>query len=584
MKPHTIRLFMWGYQIHFHISVRLGAEELFRKLNPELEVETFLLGLIREETPGHHPICLEPEDCGFQISDFDGIREDAGHRRAIDPESSVICWDEGHHQAFHARVESRAYREAVLARLNGWQKKKAGEYFFSGFMPVGKYDVGVVLRLHYKDGDKPYMLPKVHAELRYGPRKSLVEAAVEEFFLECRKALNKPNPECVDDLNGRPVDELLRCAGDRFMETPGWATRNIGGIYGLFNACNVISSLPYEGAQSIGRMLLGRQNHPNIEETLSLSKPVYLSRYRAVRKLLQIAASGDALLCDGAKITGFGHVRGNYDQAEADVFEIQFTSHYTWELAHSGHRLMRVAYGNPKLPLFALNKKKLENDLHRIFKQLNNAQCEALVDLALAACEQKHGALLVISGAAEQEAERLSRQSTQITPVKLSPEMITRVTAIDGAVLLNPLGICFAIGVILDGLATPEGDPGRGARYNSSLRYISGKEQCLAVIVSEDGTAEWVPNLRPQLQRKELEWAQTEVQQITEQKTLDENRAGKVLKWLHDHRFYLSQILCEGGNELQNRYDAMLREQGAIVVQHPPLKSDPQMNGEYLLD
>ena len=371
MKSDTIRLFMWGYQQHFWAAVKFQAEDLFHALNPDFEVEAFLLGILRATTPNRHPVCLEPEDCGFLPSRFAGVRKDAEHYREIDPERAIICSHPAHQRSVDSRVEHRALRNAVLAQVRGWKKAKEGEYFFSGFTPVAEYDVGVVLRLHYKGGDAPYRLPKVHAEERYGPIASLVEAAVDEFFLDCRDTLNKPNPECVADLVGRRTDELLRASGDRLMEAPVWATHKIEGMYGLFNACNVISSLHYESAESVGRMLIARESHPNIEKTITLSKPVSLTRQRAVRKLLQIAASCDALLCDGARITGFGHVRGNYNQAEADLFEVQFTSHYTWELVHSGHRMMRVAYGNPKLPLNPLNENKLASDLHRTLSRVD---------------------------------------------------------------------------------------------------------------------------------------------------------------------------------------------------------------------
>jgi hypothetical protein len=34
-----------------------------------------------------------------------------------------------------------------------------------------------------------------------------------------------------------------------------------------------------------------------------------------------------------------------------------------------------------------------------------------------------------------------------------------------GGVLIDPNGTCYAIGVILDGIATTKGDPARGSRY-----------------------------------------------------------------------------------------------------------------------
>ncbi len=68
---------------------------------------------------------------------------------------------------------------------------------------------------------------------------------------------------------------------------------------------------------------------------------------------------------------------------------------------------------------------------------------------------------------------------------------ISGITAIDGAILADFDGKCFAIGAILDGESIQKGDVGRGSRCNSFANYvqwISEKygECCFAVIISED--------------------------------------------------------------------------------------------------
>jgi DNA integrity scanning protein DisA with diadenylate cyclase activity len=79
--------------------------------------------------------------------------------------------------------------------------------------------------------------------------------------------------------------------------------------------------------------------------------------------------------------------------------------------------------------------------------------------------------------------------------VVLGEEMIRRVTSIDGAVLLDAEGRCHAVGAILDGRATADGRPARGARYNSALRYVRDAGcPTLAVVVSEDGRVDVLPD------------------------------------------------------------------------------------------
>ena len=67
----------------------------------------------------------------------------------------------------------------------------------------------------------------------------------------------------------------------------------------------------------------------------------------------------------------------------------------------------------------------------------------------------------------------------------------------DGSLLIDPHGICHAVGVILDGAAQGVGDPARGARYNSAIRYQSGATSpTVVVVVSEDGGVDLVPMAR----------------------------------------------------------------------------------------
>ncbi len=68
---------MWGFQFHFQNSVKHAIRRLLDLLNKDIEVEIFLVGVLADEKPGSHPICLEPEDCGFTTNDFESVLEDA---------------------------------------------------------------------------------------------------------------------------------------------------------------------------------------------------------------------------------------------------------------------------------------------------------------------------------------------------------------------------------------------------------------------------------------------------------------------------------------------------------------------------
>jgi len=122
-----------------------------------------------------------------------------------------------------------------------------------------------------------------------------------------------------------------------------------------------------------------------------------------------------------------------------------------------------------------------------IFEVIQKDDIPKLWALVEAAMDQKKGTILVISGEAEDEAVRLSAQCTRVKPIDLTDDMLRGISAIDGAVLVDINAKVHAIGIILDGIATSNGNPTRGSRYNSALRYSDTRRgNCLLAVVSED--------------------------------------------------------------------------------------------------
>jgi len=577
---------MWGFQRHFQNSVQRKAEKLFHALDPHFEIETFLLGLVRKQSPEDHPICLEPEECSFEPEQFAEVRQDADHYWSVDPERNLVATAESHMRSIQRRVSARAEHNAVMKALESRHGGGGGKLFFSGFMPVANYDVGVVLRLNHRQNILHYSLAKIHAYKPLRVPSSLTESAINLFLKACCKSLHVPEPELVDEWDGPVTEEMLRKAGDRLMEAPVFAGGGVDGLYCLFDACNYIAALPSERSFSNGELLIAREGHPNILRTLKLSKPIPLNKHRAIRKLLEISSAGDAILTDGNSVIGFGKRCGNYDQSQADLLEVSFTGHHQWELSHAEHKLMRVIFGQPALPLPPLNQHRFAEDIERIFTDISHESVQTLFALSEQACQQRHGTILVITPEAASEAKRLESQATGIVPVHITPELLASVTAIDGAVMLDTNGTCHAIGVILDGVAVPNGNPARGARYNSSLRYAAQMQAqekgCLVIIVSEDGTAEWIPKLIPRLSLRELKTKESEADAILALTDFPISRTGRLLRWLSEHRFYLSLSLCEKANRLSVMFNNVLTEKGAIFFRYENFEPDSRMSNDYL--
>jgi len=90
MEENVIDLFMWGFQQHFRISIEVTVKDLFKRIDKRLSPKVFLLGILVDEQKDRHPICLEPEDCGFDVKKFSDISSLAKELEKVDEESKII--------------------------------------------------------------------------------------------------------------------------------------------------------------------------------------------------------------------------------------------------------------------------------------------------------------------------------------------------------------------------------------------------------------------------------------------------------------------------------------------------------------
>jgi hypothetical protein len=156
----------------------------------------------------------------------------------------------------------------------------------------------------------------------------------------------------------------------------------------------------------------------------------------------------------------------------------------------------------------------------------------------------------------------------------MTPELLERVSGIDGSILLDPTGVCHAIGVILDGHADKDCSPARGSRFNSALRYVrSNDKRRLAIVFSDDHTVDIVPLLKPQIRKEEIE------KQITELECASADAYHAAQNWLDKHRFYLNQEQCARINLALECLDKLPREVGEIRYVVSGFKANPELDG-----
>ncbi len=333
----------------------------------------------------------------------------------------------------------------------------------------------------------------------------------------------------------------------------------------------------YEGAKGIGTLILANPDSGAVSLHIEFSEPVPFREPRWCRKALQMASPKTSLIADCGNIYGLGIMAAGIDPwTSRNVFEIEFLDHYSWRLSCGGQVLLISNYGAPSLPQETFSKNRLLDTYQRLFPESEQQDIDRFVSLFDAAASQRHGSLLIVARDARFEADRLREQGTKIEPIKLTPDLFQQVSAVDGAVIVDAHGACHAIGVILDGVASSECTPSRGARYNSGIRYIdSSSNPRLAVIVSDDRTVDVIPILRPRIKRLELE------SYILQLEAATSDNYHSAANWLNDHRFYLGQQQCNRINASLKRIRNEPMEVGEIRRCWPEFTPDPRLDDSY---
>ncbi len=389
MEGNTIDLFMWGYQQHAQISFQVSAESLFNKLDRTLTPQVFFFGLLTEDRNDRHQICLEPEDCGFHPKMFTEIKSIASELQKLDEENMVSHSHPIAQTSHEKKINNRAYVNALLKLLIRFDAHGKNKYYVSGPVPIDGFLVFTVLSLNREAIGNYYSLSKEKVNDRFKIFRSLIESAIEVYLNECCSVLKDPNN--AFDGTQRYADELMRSAGKQLMYTAAAAGRNFKGLHALYDACNEIASMKYEGAVKIGNLIIAPRNHKNVKVLLHLKNPIKIRDYRTVRKFLEVADRDSSLICDSAFIYGLGEMRGKYNPVEESIFVVRFTSHFRWELLHDNNPLMEVEYREPTLPKEKINREKFYSDFPRIFRGIDKTAIDDVWEVAIEATKRHMG-------------------------------------------------------------------------------------------------------------------------------------------------------------------------------------------------
>jgi hypothetical protein len=474
---HTIFSSIDDYLEHCRKRLQGDASTLLYKLDPELTGLVVMLAfdtaksskraLVATPSQGWPTNVLDPLDSRIQrLLDFMRLID---HKMPIGKSGTVFYPTRTVGQSILKEIQQNVLKEDILT-------------FYSKPLLAGSFVIFASLWFMKAEYEQYYSFAPSERQVR-----SLVDAATTIFLQDgYNLMLDTLTQDGFEGGFSISFEHILKRAGAQLLRRISFylpkdfrnqeeidiARRSVT----LFEDLNAVAKSYYERTPAFGHFLICPPNHPNVKILVNFTTPAWSSNHRQIRKLLEIARDDFYLLCYNGDIYALGRRDGDYDPMLENLFEIEIVEHATWRLKHGEDVLMDVAYGQPSLHIEAKANylRLLEEALGTEFDELSPEKIQHLCSLTKMAMEQQHGTMLLISTHAEVEAGRLEKQSIHIEPVSITEELMTMITAIDGAVLLDVDGRCYAIGVILDGTVKPgEGDPSRGARYHAALKYLN---------------------------------------------------------------------------------------------------------------
>lgn len=570
----THKLFMWGYQFHFCKNLEILAREVIKNIAPIIYPKSMLVGIRKDGDVNKYPVCLQPEDGQWDPSIFENCKERADEIYSEHPDHEILYGDAPRMRDKPERIRKKSVLQAVQEVTNKYDLKHNTRTYRGWPTVVNGFYVVPILQFRETElGRYPALSERISWE-RWTSSIGLVESVIEELLMDAAKTLEEEEPGRYPTLIEKDTTTILRKAGKQFCNAISLFTRTIR-MPDAFEILNTISSLRYEGASSSGSIVFTTSECQHTVLSVCFKAPIPLHNHKLVRKIVEM--SGDELHCicrGSAQITGLGALHG----LSSPVFRAVFTDHYCWSLYFGQVLLMKSAYGVPRLPSVRLDKETFLSNVRRVLRMDDLDSVEHLWQIVEAAMQQSHGTLIVMAEAAEKEAIRLSKQAIGIEETPLNSSLTKSLSGIDGAILIDTLGSCHAVGVILDGMSAEEEDMSRGARYNSAIRYAkSSGSPTLCIVVSEDGDVNMIPTLKPQIRESDIG------SMLALLKTRCASNYHEPLNWLEKHRFYLTGPQCDVVNIETERLHKLVNETTDMWIERARFIPSPDMNDSYFL-
>ena len=220
MPPKSIRLFMWGYQLHFRLLFEHLMNDVMSALGAqESGVECLLVGARIPGRQNRNSVCLEPEDGKWNVDLFDRLLELIEEEVATHPSRDIIYTHAPTMEDKPEDIRRDSVRIAVQKLLKRYDSENEVRSFAGPPARVGDYYVVPVLQFPAAIFQRFLPLREPIKFNIFTGHPSLIHAAVSHVLSEAHDELLRPDP-------GRdPVGRFKVAAGDY------WTSRRVFHAY-----------------------------------------------------------------------------------------------------------------------------------------------------------------------------------------------------------------------------------------------------------------------------------------------------------------------------------------------------------------
>lgn len=274
-----------------------------------------------------------------------------------------------------------------------------------------------------------------------------------------------------------------------------------------------LSAERYEGSESEARIYFSDKGIRTVERFGEIgrgTRRIMEDNTRMIRKLMEICKRNTVYLYAEKDQSGkyvITRLVEEIDRKNSCDTYIKFSGFLQWSVMCGQREELAFHHGK-----YDLNSSQGNKSYEEAVRNLTGVDQDMVKELVEILQKQKHGTGVIISdcsGDIENEVNRLCklnrgiRITSEICYHKEKEEnerwdrgQLLSITGIDGVLFMDLTGRCLAIGLIVDGKATIEGNVGRGARYNAIANYVLQQKSgiYIGIIISEDGIIDVLQN------------------------------------------------------------------------------------------